>query len=349
MKRKLISLLALMLALAVMLCFAACNNTTPPDNGNGNEGTGGEGGSGEGEGGSTDPEIDWDNVPLDGMPLIYNKVARFQVVYTVEGAATAVRAAEDLVAELRDFGIEIADAVSDKDAADVKDCEIIIGTGARHRGDEANVSARYLGKSGYTGKIVGERIILAGGTSTLTKDVFNSFVKDQLGITNKTRELGDVAIDADYFLEVLTEYGISTITIGGVDLSEFTVVTDLDGMANFSTANITGFREEIYAASGYWLNEGKVEDMDSYEHKIVIRYSPTINEKYRDDGFAAYVDGGDLIIECSYANAFDSAYETFITKEITDKMNSVKLSSTYSYTKCVSKVYYKDFGAVGDG
>ncbi|MBR2650129.1 MAG: hypothetical protein IKD45_00545, partial [Clostridia bacterium] len=29
--------------------------------------------------------------------------------------------------------------------------------------------------------------------------------------------------------------------------------------------------------------------------------------------------------------------------------NSVKLSSTYSYTKCVSKVYYKDFGAVGDG
>ena len=329
MSKTLIRVFLLLLAVSVMLCFAACNNT--PDNG-GNEGSN-EGGNNEGgnNGGneSDDPSasIDWENVQLDGMPLIYNKIARFQVVYTVEASPAAVRAAEDLVTKLREFGIKIGDAVSDQDAADVKDCEIIIGTGARHRGDDVNVSSRYLGKSGYTGKIVGNKIVLAGGTAMLTKDVCNKFIKDQLGITNKTRELNEVAIDSNYFIENLTEYGISTITVGGVDLSEFTVVTDIADMGNFAKDNITNFREEIYAASGYWLDEGKASEMDSYQHKIIIRYAPVINSKYSENGFAAYVEGGDLIIECSYANAFDAAYKKFIEDEITDKMNSVKLSS----------------------
>ncbi len=348
MKNNFLKILLLILSLSLAFCLFGCSVETPDGESGDNEDEVNKPAEPD-EGGSSDT-IDWENVPLDGLVLIYNNKARFQVVYTVEGGSAAVRAAEELVATLRELGVEVADAVSDKDAADVKDCEIIIGTGARHRGDEVNVGQRYLGAKGYTVRTVGTRIVIAGGSASLTKGLYNDFVENQLGIGKKTTELPEVAIAEDYGIEQLTEYTIPSISVAGVDLSEYTLIIDVEGASNFAFDEIREFPEMLYSVSGYWLDVGTVENAASYEHKFIIRYTENMKEEYREDGFAAYVDAnGDFIIECSYANAFDATYNEFMTSAVFNKMKAINFAATYKYTKCVSKVYYSQFGAVGDG
>ena len=79
MKNIFVKLLLLALCACFVLCMFACNTT--PDNG-GNEGENNEGGNDEGgnNGGGNENDdpaasIDWENVPLEGMPLVYNKIA----------------------------------------------------------------------------------------------------------------------------------------------------------------------------------------------------------------------------------------------------------------------------------
>ncbi|MBR2650635.1 MAG: hypothetical protein IKD45_03160 [Clostridia bacterium] len=347
MKNILIKLLLLTLAMAVMLCLAACNNTTPPEGG-------GEGeGEGEGTGENKDPDtsIDWDKVPLEGMPLIYNKVARFQVVYTTDGGSTGVREAEDLVARLVELGVEIGPAVSDKDAKDVRDCEIIIGTGARHRGDEVNVSKRYLGNDGMVIKIVGNRIIIAGGSPNLLKDAVTHFTKNELDLYDKKlKELKELDVDPTYFMERLTDYYFDSISIAGNSIADYTVVEDFGDFAYmaYSKEAIEAFREELYQSSGFWLDLGKAENIDSYDKKIIIRYNPDMEN---EAGFAAYVDAdSNLIVECAYANSFDTAYRKFVDKTIFDQTKTeLTFGKSFKYVDRVCEVTYEQFGATDNG
>ena len=111
MTRKMIKILRAVLSLLLVVSLFACNTTpdTPADDNGGGEGNtntppnenegNGDGNENEGDGGNTDApagDIDWDNTGLEGLALIYNSVARFQVVYTSESGAKALALANDL-------------------------------------------------------------------------------------------------------------------------------------------------------------------------------------------------------------------------------------------------------------
>ena len=148
MKRSFLLLLILVLALCVSTCLVSCNTDTDAPAGDQNTPDDGNGDTDAPAGDDTGDGIDWNNTGLTGIPMIYNSKARFQIVYTAEGGSSAIKAANDLVAQLRELGVDIGDAVSDKNADDVKEYEIIIGSGARHRGDEINITQRELGEDG---------------------------------------------------------------------------------------------------------------------------------------------------------------------------------------------------------
>jgi hypothetical protein len=343
-----IKLLLLALSLSIMLCIISCNQDNAPDNGGNNDDTSTDTPGGD----ENDDGIDWDNLPLEGLALIYNGKARFQVVYTSFSGSSAIREANNLVSELRELGVDVADAVSDKEAADVRDCEIIIGTDVRNRGEEVCISDKYLGEDGYCIKVVGTRIVIAAPSSTKLRTAVNFYKKDQFGITNKTKEINQLAVDPAYFEEVLTEYDITKITIGGVDLREYTIFedyTDIPSSAGYSVSELKGFRDDLYEESGYWLEYGKLENIDSYEKRIIFRY--VADKSAMDEaGFAAYVaKNGDFIVECSYANAFNDAFKPFIENLIYGKQGEVRISKDYSSVKRVCEVHYEDFGAKGDG
>ena len=288
-------------------------------------------------------------VELDGIVLIEDGVANFRIVQSnSKGAPLRAKALAD---RLRSLGIEVEAPIGDGDAAKVSDCEIIFGADIRNR-EDCVVSSRYLGADGYVIKTVGNKIVVAGGSEKSLSKAYDLLLSQVLKITSKTKEgdIDDLAVKLDKEILKLTDYLIDSITVAGNDLAEYTLVLDTAGVGgSYSLDNVKGFREKLHSETGYWLELGTVEALDTYSHKLVIRYT---DEPSGDDGegFVAYVDdSGDLYFECAYANAFDTAFEKTVQKLIFGKMNDVTIPANYKETKRTAYVYYSDFGAKGDG
>ena len=289
--------------------------------------------------------------------LIHNGKAYFNVVYTQKSGASAKRAADKFVKDLRSFGVEVADAVSDKDASLVTEREIIIGADALNRGEDCCITEAYLGADGQAVKIVGKKIIIAGGTPELTAKAFDVYVKTEMKISSKTKTLETLAVASDYSYEKLTEYAIESIKLGDTDLSDYTLVYDLAGLTalNYNDIKIKSFASDIFEKSGIVIKEGKLDSLASYDHALVIRYTDTyVGDRRNKDhelekvgGFHAYVDGNNYIIECCYANIFEDKYEDFLTSSFL--MKKGKVSAPEDYTAEANAVYYEDFGAKGNG
>lgn len=345
MSKILLKLLTLLLVLVLCFGIAACQNV--PDDSTDDENKDDENKDDENK--DDDDGIDWDNLDLDGLALIYNGKARFQVVYASQAGSECIRLANDFVDELRELGVDVDDAVSDKDAEDVKDCEIIIGTGVRHRGDDAVLNDKHLGKDGYAIKVVGNKIIIGGGNAGMTRTAFDRYKRLELKITSSTKEIVELAVDPKYSYEKLTTYDIDSVTIGGNDLRDYVLIEDLTKIPDgVELETIASVQQIIYDETGIWLEYGLLDDADSYEHKVVVRY---VHDKAAvlSDGFHAYVDeNGDLIIECSYWNAFDAAFKEFFDEYLVGEKGNVSIEATLNYSKNVSVVYYKDFGADGN-
>ena len=279
------------------------------------------------------------------LVLIENGKANFGVVYTTSSGVPGKRAADSFVAYLREKGVEIADAVSDRDTSAIKNCEIIIGANALNRGTDCSVSDKYLGKDGRTVKFVGDRIIIAGGTEASTLALFDEFTKTKLEITDSLNAIFYLEADRDFAFETLTDYQIDSIKIGSLDLSEYVLITDIGAVSGYDSSDILGFRDSLYDLSGYWLEKGTITSKDFYSHSFIIRSVSDAGS----DGFRVYVSGDDFIVECSYANAFNKAFAKFFYENFTVRSGNVTFGESYEYKSNVSVVYYEDFDAVGDG
>ena len=330
MKKNLLKIVFLIMTLSLLLSLASCDflSNLPFEI---------PGLTNKGDGGQTEE--------LEGLVLIKGGVANFQIVYTKSSGISGKMSAENFVERLRKLNVEIGDAVSDTDAAAVAECEIIIGTNVQNRPEECIIGDKYLGEQGRAIKIVGKRIVIAGGTEALTKELFERYVKNEMKITTRTRIISDLAVNPEYFFEDRQKYLISSISVAGVDLSEFMLVVDTAGMSGYDASNISKFRNQLYELSGYYLESGNKANLDSYEHAFIVRHVADAGEK----GFRAYVSGNNFIVECSYANSFNAAYYDFAYNSFYNMQDDIVFAEDYLYEDNVSIVYYEDFGAVGDG
>ena len=351
----------LLLAVALMLIVAmtSCSMLEQfgieiPDFGLGND-SNDDDGDNDKDTGKNDEEGD---LPEEAgkLLLIHNSKALFNVVYTQKSGGPGKRAADNFVKDLRSFGVEVNDAISDKDASKVTDREIIIGSDALNR-EDCCIKATRLGADGQVIKIVGKKIVIAGGTPDLTAKAFDVYVKTQMKITSKTKTLETLSVSSTYSQEKLTEYAIESIKIGSKDLGDYTLVYDLSGLEslNYSVLKIKDFANSIFDKSGIVLNEGKLDSLSSYANAFVIRYVDTYVNNSRDrahaleaaGGFRAYVDGNNYIVECCYANVFEDFFTEFANNSFLLKRG--KVTAPTDYSKPANVVYYEDFGAKGNG
>jgi hypothetical protein len=234
----------------------------------------------------------------------------------------------------------------------VTDCEIIIGADIRHR-EGCAISLLFQQEAAYEIKVVGIKVIIAGGSDKALTKACDIFISQMLKINSKTEEgdIDNLAIPYETAALKLTEYMIKSLTVAGTPLSDYTLVLDVDGVSDdYELETIKGFRERLYSETGYWLDNGKVDLIDTYEHKFVIRYT---EEKLTNDdgeGFVAYVaENGDFIVECNYQNAIDPAFEHIVKKYLFDGIGDIKISKNFKQTLRTNIVRYSDFGAKGDG
>ena len=281
----------------------------------------------------------------DIVILIEEGVAKFNVVVTSKASGEGMAVADAFIFKLRSLGIEIGNRVTDDDPSSVTDCEIIIGAGAANRGDECCITERQIGTDGTIIKIVGNRIIIAGATPTLTARAFNKFVDEHLGIKSDTKELNYLEADSTCCYEDVVEYAITSLTIAGNDLSEYGYVLDVAGASAYGVPDINKFHDQLFAVSGYWLPYVLASNMTDDGKYFIIRYVDYAGE----EGFRSYVDGDNLIVECSYRNMFNTAFVEFADLTFLSKSGTVAIDNGFTYEKTVNVVYYEDFGAVGDG
>ena len=346
MKRILILLVAVLTVFAMTACDAILDKLPIDIPGLST----GDGGEDEGEGNEDESKGDEGNEELEGLVLIQNGKANFRFVFSTDAGPSAINKIDTLVKKLRDLGVEIEDPIRANETDSISDCEILVGPGITNRGDECNVNEKDYGEKGYVIKTVGNRIVIAGGNKTMTATAFETFVKSYLKITDKTKEIGNINITETILVERFTEYMIKGITVGGADLSEFVIVKDLDGMADYGDEFVTNFRDELYKESGYWLEIIGSADTTDKAHKVIIRYTSDVIEGDTDGmGFLASVKDGDLVFECNYPNATVKHFEDLAEELIFSKMNEITIPATYKQFREASAAYYEDFGAIGNG
>ena len=341
-------LLAIMIVLASVISLASCEMLDSIlANIPGFSDQTGDGG--EDEGGENDDEgkDEGDKVELDGLILIENGKANFRIVQaSTNGAPLRAKAFVDRLAEL---GITVEKPVSDRDASAVADCEIIFGADISNR-EGCDIDSKYLGSDGYMITVVGNKVVVAGGSEKALSKAYDIFMSQVLKINARTKkgDIDNLAVKLEKDIVKLTDYLIDTITVAGNDLRDYVLVINTPDV-EYELENVKAFRNKLYTESGYWLETGDYASLDSYAHKLVISYTKEITND-GGDGFVGYVDeNGDFYIECAYANSFNAAFAKFTESVIFGKMGNVIISDDFKQTEVVSRVYYSDFGAVGDG
>jgi len=329
MKIKFMRLFALLLSLVICIgLLASCDMIVLPGDGDDDK----------------DKDDNNEEVKLDGIVLIKDSQAKFKLVNTSNMGSAARRAVENFIETLDMLGVEGAESVEDGKADLVTDCEIIVGTGARNRGDECNISVHDLGDEGYIIKAVGNKVVIAGGTQEMTLTAFNLFLKDYLGIDEDTKELKNLAVPEDINVLKETVYSVDSISIAGNPISRFKLITPTNDPVIKSTY-IKSIQNKLYAISGNWLEIVTENNATDDMRKIIVRTTSDAGE----DGFRVKVEDGNFIIECAYKNVFKTQLDKFLEEKIYNKKGNVSFPADYLYEVHVSTVKYSDYGAVGDG
>ena len=337
MKKVILKLLLLLLAMSMALSFTACSN----DDGDDTSTDGGNDTAGDGTN-TEAPPADSNNDP-ENLVLIKDSKALFRIVVTSEADASVIKSVENFISDLQDIDVVIEKYVNDSDSANVTDCEIIVGTGAKNRDSKYSLNYRDYGEDGYEIKVVDNKVLIGGGNAAQTKSAFDYFVKNVVKLTGKTKEMDELKLERSYTKLKETKYLIESVEIAGTDLSEYVFVTNVDLETNTA---VNAFREELYSATGYWLESVSEDSVPEGKKVFSVKNVADAGET----GFRAYVDSDkNFIIECAYANATDIAFDHLVEEMIFEKIGNVTVSKSYKKSYPVNVVYYAQFGAVGDG
>ena len=328
MTKRALSLIAILLLLSILLtaCVPAVPSTPADDN--------------QGNAGDTPPDDgadDTEDVPPAKDPnklyLVDDGIVNFQFVFSYNEISADLRShIYKNVAALEGRGLTV-NAVRDDFAVGTNMYEVLIGT---FNGREEHFVSKYtLGNKGYTVRVSGDKIILLGGTEEALKVAFDSFMAECLNFDEGTRS---ISIAKDYNKTVPETYEISALTVGGVDIRDYSLVCDLADEDAVAAARIMQVR--MYDNAGYYL-----EIVDKTNGGAIYIRSV---EKSDADGFRVYAEGGSLYIDCQYPSQLEEQMGKYLLSIINETAaGAVELDTGYS--RVMHIVHYRDFGAVGDG
>ena len=335
-KERIISLILSFVMLLGIIAFTVSCSDGNDNTGGGTEGPVGGNGDGDGNGNDTG---DGGQTESETFELVTDGVANFNIVYGKGNSSEVTDKLDQMLEELNALGAGTS-LKEDYYIRDIQDCEILIGEVDYRDGCEVDVHP--LGPNGYLIKAVGERIVIAGGSDSALITAIDFFLDNYLKINDATDSLGTVTIAKDLYIEKLTDnYQISSISVSGNDISEYKIAVNWSDRNAYSGAQ--KLQAELYNRAGYWLD--LVTITSEYDKAIVIREVDDAGT----DGFRVSVSGDDLLIECSYNNAFEKGMTAFMEENIADKSGDVNFGPDFSFSKAVNYVKYSEFGAVGDG
>ena len=286
-----------------------------------------------------DAELEDEGGEGEVIALIEDGEILFQVVLGSD-VTSSVRMTVDAYADaLEEIDVTL-NIVDDK--AKESELEVLIGT-VKTRGEEYQYDKYTLGGKGYVISAVDEtKIIINGGSESALVEAFTMFFEEMLGISEDVDEIEDFYFGEDHeTLEIQDDYRIDSISLCGNDLKDYKIARDkTDGVTNALAEKLQTF---FYEKAGYYLEI--VNHADAGEKSILLRL--VAKGKAGSNGFRVIEDGDTLIIECAHKNKFEEAFNAFYST-FSMKQGDVVIAESDG-DKDYTCVYYKDYGAVGDG
>ena len=289
-----------------------------------------------------DAEVESGNTSLEAtdVTLIEDGEIKFRIVTGTGINSTARKYLDKLVEGMKKIGhtVEIVDYTAEKTNSVI---EVLVGS-FTNRDSEYCLDMHELGPEGYVINNVGNCILILGGTEEGTADALNKFIKDYLGYDDKTKELDDVTVaKKKWKVSPQKNFKIESVTLKGESIKGYNIAVEDIKVYRDSAKTI---QDTLYSRAGIWLN---IVDLDEAGDKSFVLKSVDVG-KAGDKGFKVYVNGTQLVLDCAHDNKLTEAIEAFIGT-ILYASGELKFGANYLYEYEISKVYYEDFGAKGDG
>ena len=340
MKKLLILLLALTVCFALFACGGGedptCTEHTDAD-GNGKCDTCGATVEPEDDGGKTG----------DDVVLVTDSVTGFAIVCADSLSDKSTGYVLDFMNTMNRYYLDDGNLQQNYDAPGFDDVAEIIFGSANHRGDAFKKDEHYLGYKGFSIELIGNKLFVLGGGDKGYQDAIK-YLKDTLFNLESYGEdvIDELVIPAGTKYESIpTDYDIAEFTIDGNPVNEYVLTYTANSKIAKSAATI--LQETIYKDSGIWVPYVALKNVTGEQKVIYVEFTKGDKERSTDNGFALYVKDGDLHIECEFENKFEDMIYSFADTKLSSE--KVKISSSYTYSKDVRNIYYKDFGAKGDG
>jgi len=277
----------------------------------------------------------------DGITLIKDEEILFGIVLGSDIGTSTKMVLDAVQRTLEDFDIELP--IAENGSKDEFDIEILVGT-VTSRGEEYEYDKYSLGYEGYTVTALDEtKILISAGSDATLSTTLADFFEKTLGISDDMDELSDFVFTEDCeVLKVQDNYRITGISIDGVDLKGYQIVRDRS-ITSFveSASKLQNF---LYTKAGYWL---ETVTPDKAGEKT-ISFRAVEKGKAGANGFRVKLDGSNLVFECAHTNKFSEAFDVYYNKSLVSAKGDVELKA-YDSELDITRIYYSEYGAVGDG
>ena len=221
--------------------------------------------------------------------------------------------------------------------------EILVGT-VENRGDQYKINKYDYGMTGYAIRQIDTKIVITAGSENSIPTALKYFRETVLGIKKNSPQFEDFAMSKDKECNIKqSNYSLKDIKIDGVSVKDYVIsYAEADSYAKNAA---TALQDELYVKCGIHLETLPASRAEGKKISFT-----TLNNDGVGGGFYVNVDKDkNLVIECEYADKSTSLMLDFFGKNIFNKNGTYDISSDFSYTPNLRDIYYKDFGAVGDG
>ncbi len=273
----------------------------------------------------------------DRLAFIENGKTEYKLALASNLSSSTIKAVDEIIIALRARGIEI-EKYSERDAEN--EHEILIGD-ISARSEEYLFDTHALGAEGYTVRVVNNKIIVTGGSQEGILEALGYLKSEILSLDGAPDDINELYIEKSLSVtKVQDNYRIDSISVNGTDFSNFTIAVDLGNPESKKAAE--EIREILYIYAGYWLEIVGLEDADK---SIVIEKI----ERTGGEGFYVDVSGTVLRMSSEFQNDICSESTAYISRYIKIGRGDINFTDKDNFTKNIRDVYYKNFGAVGDG
>ncbi len=341
-KKLLSALLCIALCLGCLLMLAACGD----DAGCTHESIGADGKCTECGEQITAPSP---SVGDGELALIAGNKATFKVVVG-SSANNAISDIDKFISKVNGVLAKdgAAERVADKQDT-ASDIEIIIGS-VNTRGDKFKVDEHYLGHKGYEVKLVDSKIVVYAGDPSQYKKALEWLEDDVFGIKKSIDSIDSLVVNSEKVdKQVLTEYKVESVTIGGNDLDRYVIAYD-KSYSDFKTFEdlAKDVQTLFYTNIGAWCEVVSLATVKDDDLAIILDIEENDGES---DGYSAVVtESGDFVFKSMFPDRFyDLAYEVLIETIASTSKKNLKIATGVYDEKNLRDIYYSEFGATNNG